>query len=74
MSFTWYPDREYFTGGATVPCAYDPGWKTGDAGPAGDRRMPPALGPARRDQGAFARSRVPEVDLDVLVAVIDEWL
>lgn len=21
MSFTWYPDREYFTGGASVPCA-----------------------------------------------------
>ncbi|MFI5767856.1 hypothetical protein ACIA74_04780 [Streptomyces sp. NPDC051658] len=48
MSFTWYPDREYFTGGASVPCAYDPGWKNGDAGPAGDDQRPPALGPARR--------------------------
>ncbi|MFC9927098.1 hypothetical protein [Streptomyces sp. NPDC127190] len=26
MSFDWYPDRGYFTGGATAPCAYDPGW------------------------------------------------
>ncbi|MFF4575899.1 hypothetical protein [Streptomyces sp. NPDC001410] len=49
MSFTWYPDREYFTGGATVPCAYDPAWEDGDIGPAGDGRMPPALEPARRD-------------------------
>ncbi|MFE4332184.1 hypothetical protein ACFRQM_23015 [Streptomyces sp. NPDC056831] len=49
MSFTWYPDREYFTGGATVPCAYDPGWESGDAGPAGDLQRPPALGPAQRD-------------------------
>ncbi|MDI3403433.1 hypothetical protein [Streptomyces cavernicola] len=24
MSFTWFPDREYFMGGASVPCAYDP--------------------------------------------------
>ncbi|MEU2562949.1 hypothetical protein ABZ626_26925 [Streptomyces longispororuber] len=49
MSFTWYPDREYFTGGATVPCAHDPQWKDGDAGPAGGDRRPPAFGPARRD-------------------------
>ncbi|MFI7408925.1 hypothetical protein ACIBU0_09690 [Streptomyces sp. NPDC049627] len=48
MSFTWYPDREYFTGDAAVPCAYDPGWETGDIGPAGDDRTPPALGPAPR--------------------------
>ncbi|MFB6839903.1 hypothetical protein [Streptomyces sp. NPDC056361] len=45
MSFTWYPDRNYFTGGAGVPCAYDPAWKTGDAGPAGDNERPPAFGP-----------------------------
>ncbi|MEU7058257.1 hypothetical protein [Streptomyces sp. NPDC046197] len=49
MSFTWYPDREYFTGGAAVPCAYDPNWKTGDVGPSGDDQMPPALGPAQHD-------------------------
>ncbi|MER8044500.1 hypothetical protein [Streptomyces sp. NPDC094032] len=46
MSFTWYPDREYFTGGATVPCAYDPEWRNGDVGPAGDDQRPPAFGPA----------------------------
>lgn len=49
MSFTWYPDREYFTGGASVPCAYDPEWKHGDVGPAGDNQRPPAFGPAPRD-------------------------
>ncbi|OIJ87767.1 hypothetical protein BIV25_38075 [Streptomyces sp. MUSC 14] len=49
MSFTWYPDREYFTGGATVPCAYDPEWKHGDVGPSGDRQTPPTLGPSQRD-------------------------
>ncbi|MFE5915389.1 hypothetical protein ACFQ6B_40825 [Streptomyces wedmorensis] len=47
MSFTWYADREYFTGGAGVPCAYDPEWKNGDVGPAGDDERPPAFGPAR---------------------------
>ncbi|MGY4963641.1 hypothetical protein [Streptomyces sp. 900105245] len=46
MSFTWYSDREYFTGGASVPCAYDPQWKNGDVGPAGDDQRPPAFGPA----------------------------
>lgn len=45
MSFTWYPDRNYFTGGAGVPCAYDPAWKPGDTGPAGDNEQPPAFGP-----------------------------
>lgn len=45
MSFSWYPEREYFTGGADVPCAYDPAWKDGDVGPSGDDRTPPALGP-----------------------------
>ncbi|MFJ9417286.1 hypothetical protein ACIRPT_24310 [Streptomyces sp. NPDC101227] len=49
MSFTWFPDREYFIGGATVPCAYDPAWKNGDVGPAGDDQRPPAFGPAQRD-------------------------
>ncbi|MEU2128344.1 hypothetical protein [Streptomyces sp. NPDC018352] len=48
MSFIWYPDREYFTGGASVPCAYDPGWESGDTGLPGDDRNPPALGPAQR--------------------------
>ncbi|MFG2631736.1 hypothetical protein [Streptomyces sp. NPDC048473] len=49
MSFTWFPDREYFTGGATVPCAYDPEWENGDVSPSGDHQTPPALGPAQRD-------------------------
>ncbi|MFJ4283992.1 hypothetical protein [Streptomyces massasporeus] len=49
MSFTWYPDREYFTGGAAMPCAYDPGWQTGDTDPSDDRQTPPVLGPAQRD-------------------------
>ncbi|KOU24810.1 hypothetical protein ADK52_13375 [Streptomyces sp. WM6372] len=49
MSFTWYPDREYFTGSAGMPCAYDPQWKNGDVGPAGDGQRPPAFGPARPD-------------------------
>ncbi|MDX3533788.1 hypothetical protein PV721_05290 [Streptomyces sp. MB09-01] len=57
MSFTWYPDREYFTGGAGMPCAYDPQGKHGDAGPAGDGQRPPAFVPAQRDQRA-ARPRV----------------
>ncbi|MFF3543756.1 hypothetical protein [Streptomyces platensis] len=48
MSFTWYPDREYFTGGASVPCAYDPAWKKGDVGPPGDDQTPPAFGPRSR--------------------------
>ncbi|MGH4029095.1 hypothetical protein ACQB60_09205 [Actinomycetota bacterium Odt1-20B] len=47
MSFTWYQDREYFTGGASVPCAYDPEWKSGDVGPPGDDLAPSALGPSR---------------------------
>ncbi|WP_369354827.1 hypothetical protein [Streptomyces sp. cg2] len=50
MSFTWFPDRQYFTGDATVPCAYDPAWKNGDVGPAGDNQKPPAFGPAQRNQ------------------------
>ncbi|WP_031081492.1 hypothetical protein [Streptomyces sp. NRRL WC-3549] len=49
MSFTWLPDREYFMGGATGPCAYDPEWEDGDTGPAGGGLRPPAFGPARQD-------------------------
>ncbi|MFE9928827.1 hypothetical protein [Streptomyces sp. NPDC005533] len=49
MSFVWYPDREYFTGSAGMPCAYDPQWKDGDVGLPGDDQGPPAFGPARRD-------------------------
>ncbi|MFC8130914.1 hypothetical protein [Streptomyces sp. NPDC057302] len=45
MSFTWYADREYFTGGASVPCAYDPEWKSGDTGPPADQESPRVLGP-----------------------------
>ncbi|MEN8649179.1 hypothetical protein ABCR94_00640 [Streptomyces sp. 21So2-11] len=45
MSFTWYRDREYFTGGATVPCAYDPAWKSGDSELPGGDQGPPAFGP-----------------------------
>jgi hypothetical protein len=48
MSFTWFPDRKYFIGGAAVPCAYDPAWKTGDLGPAGDDQTPPVLRPAQQ--------------------------
>lgn len=48
MSFIWYPDREYFTGGASVPCAYDPEWKTGDTDPSGGGQSPPALGRTQR--------------------------
>lgn len=45
MSFTWFPDREYFMGDAVMPCAYDPAWKNGDIGPAGEDQRPPAFGP-----------------------------
>ncbi|MEV7445372.1 hypothetical protein AB0O22_30290 [Streptomyces sp. NPDC091204] len=48
MSFTWYPDREYFTGGVSMPCAYDPQGKTTDSGPARVNHWPPAFGPAQR--------------------------
>lgn len=49
MSFTWYPDREYFTGGASLPCAYDPEWRNADVGPAGDDQRPPVFGPSQSD-------------------------
>jgi hypothetical protein len=45
MSFSWYQDRGYFTGGASVPCAYDPAWKTGDSSLPGDDQRPPVFGP-----------------------------
>ncbi|WBO64608.1 hypothetical protein [Streptomyces camelliae] len=32
MWFTWYADREYFDGGASVPCAYVPGPRTDSVG------------------------------------------
>ncbi|MEV5382515.1 hypothetical protein [Streptomyces sp. NPDC052721] len=52
MSFTWDPDRQYFIGGATAPCAYDPGW-TDDGtdsyfpGDAAGSVRPPVLWPGR---------------------------
>lgn len=56
MSFTWYPDREYFTGGTAMPCAYAPGWKTGDTAPSDDRQTPPVLGPAAGHPSAASQS------------------
>ncbi|MCX5332319.1 MULTISPECIES: hypothetical protein [unclassified Streptomyces] len=47
MSFHWDPDREYFTGSAGLPCAYDPDWADDDTEPAGGGQVPPVLGPAR---------------------------
>ncbi|MES9519008.1 hypothetical protein [Streptomyces capoamus] len=52
MSFTWSPDRRYFTGGATAPRAYDTGWTEGDGtswspGDAADQVSPPVLVPGR---------------------------
>ncbi|MFI2203918.1 hypothetical protein ACH47Z_24680 [Streptomyces sp. NPDC020192] len=32
MTFVWYAHREYFTGFASVPCAYVPGRRTDDVG------------------------------------------
>ncbi|ANP55936.1 hypothetical protein J2Z21_007777 [Streptomyces griseochromogenes] len=43
MTFIWFPDRQYFTGFAAVPCAYDPAWKDGDVGPSEADERPPAL-------------------------------
>ncbi|MEU6664789.1 hypothetical protein [Streptomyces sp. NPDC046727] len=50
MDFSWDPDTRYFTGGAAVPCAYDPGWTGGgaetyDPDDAADSVTTPALGP-----------------------------
>ncbi|MFE0187856.1 hypothetical protein [Streptomyces sp. NPDC058989] len=75
MSFTWYPDREYFTGSATGPCALDPAWKNGAAGLPGDLQRPPVLHPthgdgsAATDQGSPLRSRVSSEAVAVAVAV-----
>ncbi|MFE0456704.1 hypothetical protein ACFW2D_36560 [Streptomyces sp. NPDC058914] len=46
MSFHWYADRDYFTGGASTPCAVDPAWRQGDDEPAGDDLEPPVFGPS----------------------------
>ncbi|MFI6037447.1 hypothetical protein ACIBBD_25380 [Streptomyces sp. NPDC051315] len=46
MSFQWFADRDYFTGGASTPCALDPGWRQGDDEPAGDVLWPPDFGPS----------------------------
>ncbi|MFI5794060.1 hypothetical protein [Streptomyces sp. NPDC051677] len=45
MSFQWFEDRGYFTGGASTPCAVDPAWRQGDDEPAGDGLTPPDFGP-----------------------------
>lgn len=51
MSFDWYADRQYFVAGATVPCAYDPGWQPTDAkayfpDSAADSLTAPVLAPS----------------------------
>lgn len=46
MSFEWFADREYFSGGAAMPCATDPGWQRRDDEPAEDTPIPPAFGPS----------------------------
>ncbi|MGJ5754125.1 hypothetical protein FB563_2279 [Streptomyces puniciscabiei] len=51
MSFDWYAHRQYFSGGAGVPCAYDPAWTGSDADSydpdsAADSLTPPVLGPS----------------------------
>ncbi|MEU0006655.1 hypothetical protein ABZ079_20865 [Streptomyces sp. NPDC006314] len=48
MSFTWFPEREYFIGGAAGPCAYDPEWKDGDVDSYESQEHPPALAPSSR--------------------------
>jgi hypothetical protein len=59
MSFTWSPDRRYFTGGTTVPCAYDPGWTAGADGfwspdSAAGSVTPPVLAPGETMNGRAA--------------------
>lgn len=49
MSFAWYPDRGYFTGDASVPCAYAPEGESDDA-PSDYDLEPPPLGPSRQGQ------------------------
>ncbi|WP_327315867.1 hypothetical protein [Streptomyces sp. NBC_01235] len=46
MSFQWFEDRGYFTGGASTPCAVDPEWRQGDDEPAEDGLTPPDFGPS----------------------------
>ncbi|WP_062645365.1 hypothetical protein [Streptomyces maremycinicus] len=48
VSFQWFADRDYFTGGASTPCAVDPDWRQGDDQPAGERLWPPAFGPSAK--------------------------
>ncbi|MEU3952685.1 hypothetical protein AB0F45_10225 [Streptomyces achromogenes] len=58
MTFTWDPEQRYFTGGAGVPCAYDPAWTHGDSDTYGvdtydpdtaaEAVTPPVLGPGGR--------------------------
>ncbi|MFM9446060.1 hypothetical protein [Streptomyces acidiscabies] len=43
--FTWSAERGYFRGGASMSCAVDPGWHTGDRAP-GDDVSPPDLTPS----------------------------
>lgn len=45
VSFQWFEDRGYFTGGTSTPCAVDPAWRQGDDEPAGDDLTPPDFGP-----------------------------
>ncbi|MFF3503753.1 hypothetical protein [Streptomyces sp. NPDC003247] len=46
VSFHWYADRGYFTGGASTSCAVDPGWRAGEDQPAEAVLTPPAFGPS----------------------------
>ncbi|MFF1439805.1 hypothetical protein [Streptomyces sp. NPDC058295] len=52
MSFQWFADRDYFTGGTSTPCAVDPGWRQGDDEPAGDQLWPPDFGPSAKKNGS----------------------
>ncbi|GAQ52136.1 hypothetical protein a10_01917 [Streptomyces acidiscabies] len=45
MFFTWSAGSGYFRGGASMPCAVDPGWHMPDGSP-GDDVSPPALTPS----------------------------
>ncbi|MFH8800470.1 hypothetical protein ACH4F6_12855 [Streptomyces sp. NPDC017936] len=45
VSFHYFADRRYFTGGASTPCALDPAWRQGDDEPTGDGLRPPVFGP-----------------------------
>ncbi|MDR6974773.1 hypothetical protein J2X68_001451 [Streptomyces sp. 3330] len=52
VSFQWFADREYFTGGASTPCAVDPDWRQGDDEPAGEELRAPDFGPSARANGS----------------------